>query len=253
MRRKIFFPSSQGIKICGVISNPNSSLDTIITISCHGFLSSKESRTNKALEKKLNETGFSILMFDFFGHGESEGDFAGLTISASVENVLSAIEFLEQSGYTRIGLLGSSFGGMASLLAASKTTDLVFLALKSPVVHYPSMIKSLYGEPMLEEWQKKGFADVEGPDGRKHRLKYNFFEDSLANDGYKACERISIPTLIVHGDKDETVAVDQSQKAAGLIRNCRLETIEGADHRYTKPDDFDRMLDLISEFIRQHS
>lgn len=253
MWRKIFFPSSQEINICGLLSNPTSSLDPLITISCHGFLSSKESRTNTALEKKLSKTGLSILMFDFFGHGESEGDFAKLTISESVDDVLSAIAFLKQSGYTRIGLVGSSFGGMASLLAAAQTMDLVFLALKSPVVHYLSMMKSLYGEPMLEEWRKKGFADVEGPDGQKHTLKYAFYEDSIAHDGYKACERISIPTLIVHGDQDETVPVSQSKKASILIKNCRLEIIEGADHRYTKLDDYDRMLDLISDFIRQHS
>jgi len=253
MRRKFFFPSYEEIKICGFLSNPTSSLDTLITISCHGFLSSKESRTNTALEKKLSKTGLSILMFDFFGHGESEGDFAELTISESVDDVLSAIAFLKQSGYTRIGLVGSSFGGMASLLAAPKTTDLVFLALKSPVVHYPSMMKSLYGEQLLEEWRQKGFADVEGPDGQKHKLKYAFYEDSAANDGYKVCERISIPTLIVHGDQDETVPVSQSQKASVLIKDCRLETLEGADHRYTKPRDFEKMLDLISEFIRQHS
>lgn len=194
-----------------------------------------------------------MLMLDFFGHGESEGDFAELTISESVDDVLSAISFLKDSGYTRIGLVGSSFGGMASLLAAAQTTDLVFLALKSPVVHYPSMIKSLYGEPMLEEWRKKGFADVEAPEGRKHKLKYAFYEDSTANDGYKACERIFIPTLIVHGDLDETVPVSQSRKASGLIKDCRLETIEGADHRYTKPRDFEKVLGLISGFVRQNS
>jgi len=194
-----------------------------------------------------------MLMFDFFGHGESEGDFTDLTISESVDDVLSAILFLKQSGYTRIGLVGSSFGGMASLLAASQTTDLVFLVLKSPVVHYPSMMKFLYGESMLEEWRKKGFADVDGPDGKKHKLKYAFYEDSTAHDGYKACERISIPTLIIHGDQDETVPVSQSQKASRLIKDCQLETIEGADHRYTRPGDFEKVLALISGFICQHA
>lgn len=253
MRKKVFFPDSQGIKVCGLLSNPTSNFDSLITISCHGFLSSKESRTNTFLETRLDEAGLSMLMFDFFGHGESEGDFAELTISAAVDDVLSAIAFLKQTGYKRIGLVGSSFGGMASLLAAAKATDLAFLALKSPVIHYPSMMKSLHGEPMLEIWRRKGFADVEGPDGKKHKLKYEFFVDSRTKDGYRACEKIVIPALIVHGDQDEIVPVAQSQKASGLIKDCRLEIINGADHRYTRPRDFEKMLDLISGFVRQHS
>lgn len=253
MRKKNFFESRQGIKICGLLSNPTSSLKTLVTVSCHGFLSSKESRTNALLEEILVEAGLSMLRFDFFGHGESGGDFAELTISESVDDVLSAIGFLKQSGYKRVGLVGSSFGGMASLLAASQSTDLVFLALKSPVVDYPNMMKFLYGEAMLEEWRKKGFADVQGPDEQTYKLSYAFYEDSTAHDGYEACERISIPTLIIHGDQDETVPVNQSQKASRLIKDCRLEIIEGGDHRYTKPEDFEKVLGLISEFIRHHS
>ncbi len=253
MREKIFFRSSRGFRICGLLTNPTSSFEPLVTISCHGFLSSKQSQTNVILEETLGEAGLSMLRFDFFGHGESEGNFPDLTISESVDDVLSAIAFLKQSGFKSIGLVGSSFGGMASLLAAAQTTDLVFLALKSPVVHYPSMMKSLYGEAMLEEWRNKGFADVDGPDGKKHTLEYAFYEDSTAHDGYKAGARISIPTLIVHGDQDETVPVSQSQKASTLIKGCRLEIIQGADHRYSNPRDFEKMLGLISGFVRQHS
>jgi hypothetical protein len=35
--------------------------------------------------------------------------------------------------------------------------------------------------------------------------------------------------------------------------NCRLEVIEGADHGYSNEEHFKEMLDLISEFIVEHS
>jgi dipeptidyl aminopeptidase/acylaminoacyl peptidase len=62
-----------------------------------------------------------------------------------------------------------------------------------------------------------------------------------------------VPTLIFHGNEDETVPVEQSKKTAGQIDICRLEIIEGADHVYSKIENFEKMLFLISEFIIQHS
>jgi enterochelin esterase-like enzyme len=43
---------------------------------------------------------------------------------------------LKKLGYTKIGLMGSSFGGISSIMAASKTNDLFVLTLKSPVSNF---------------------------------------------------------------------------------------------------------------------
>jgi dipeptidyl aminopeptidase/acylaminoacyl peptidase len=59
--------------------------------------------------------------------------------------------------------------------------------------------------------------------------------------------------LIVHGNKDETVPVEQSKKMAGMIENCRLEIIDGGDHTYSKEENFRKLLELISKFIIQNS
>ena len=75
------------------------------------------------------------------------------------------------------------------------------------------------------------------------------FVDAGKVNAFQAAPKIKIPTLIVHGDKDESVPVEQSQKTAGLIQNCRLEIIEGSDHRFSRPEDFEKMLTLVSSFI----
>jgi len=80
-------------------------------------------------------------------------------------------------------------------------------------------------------------------------LNYSFFEDAKNNNGYEAAKKIKIPTLIVHGDKDESVPVEQSIKTAKLIENCKLEIIKGSDHYYSKPEDFDKMIKLVVDFI----
>lgn len=253
MKEKIFFENSSGIKLCGVVSNPTDDKTNPVIILCHGFSTGKDGRTYIRLEDILNARSISTFRFDFFGHGESEGKFEEITTSEAVDDVLSSIKFLKISGYDRIGLMGSSFGGLASILAASKSDDLYILALKSPVSDYTTMSETRRSEQELEDWKDKGYVELDGPDGERRRLNYSFYEDAEKVDAYQAASDIKIQALIVHGDADETVPVEQSIKTAGLIDNCRLEIIKGGDHTYSLPEHFEQLLDLISEFIIENS
>lgn len=249
MKEKLFFKNSKGNRLCGILSNPTAEKEKPIIILCHGFSTSKDGNTYVRLEKILNEHGVSTFRFDFFGHGESDGKFEEITTSEAVDDILNAIKFLKKSGYKRIGLVGSSFGGMASIITASKTNDLYVLALKSPVSDYLGKIVTQKDKQEIKTWKEKGFIYVPTPDGENHKLNYSFFEDAEKVNGYKCAKKIKVQTLIVHGDKDETVPIEQSIKISSLIENCRLEIIEGGDHTYSKAEHFEKMLDLISKFI----
>lgn len=253
MKEKIFFISSRGDKLWGILSNPTAEKAKPIVILCHGFFRSKDGKTYVGLERILNEKGISTFRFDFFGHGESGGKFEDVTTSKAVDDVLSAIKFLKESGYGKIGLMGSSFGGMASIMAASKVNDLYVLALKSPVSDYSSLFQEHQNEQEIKEITEKGFTYITDIEGKKRKLNISFFIDAQKTNAYQTAENIKIPALIVHGDKDDSVPVEQSQRTASLMGNCRLEVIEGADHGYSNEEHFQQMLDLISGFIVEHS
>ncbi len=253
MKEKLFFTNSKRNKLCAILSNPMSGKEKPIIILCHGFTTGKDGNTFTRLEKILNENGISSFRFDFFGHGESEGKFEEVTTSEAADDILNAIRFLKDSGYRKMGLVGSSFGGLASIIAVSSRTDLYVLALKSPVSDYSDMSIAQQDKQQRDTWKEKGFVSFTNGDGRERRLNYSFFEDAKKIKGYESAKKIKLPALIVHGDKDETVPVEQSKKTAGLIENCRLEIIEGADHRYSNPKHFEKMLDLISQFIINNS
>ncbi len=249
MGEKIYFKNSKGINLCAILSNQVSKKDGPIIILCHGFSTSKDSYTNIRMEEILNKHNIATFRFDFFGHGESEGKFEDITISEAVDDIRSSIKYLKHIGYSKFGLLGSSFGGIASIIAASRTDELYVLALKSPVSDYEEKEYATKSREELEVWKKKGYKYYMDGDSKGLRLNYSFFEDFKNNNGYIAAKRIKIPTLIVHGDKDESVPIEQSRKIARIIKSCKLEIIDGADHRYSKPRDFERMLYLLSKFI----
>ena len=253
MKEKLHFKSSKGTRLWGILSNPTDNRVKPVIILCHGFSTSKDGRTYVHLEEILNKQGISTFRFDFFGHGESEGPFEEITTSEAVDDVLNAIEFLKESGHAKIGLVGSSFGGMASILAASQSDALYILALKSPVSDYKSMAHTRRSDQEIRDWKEKGFVELDSENNEERRLNYTFYEDAEKIDAYGACEKIKVPALIVHGEADETVPVEQGRKAASLIENCRLEIIEGCDHTYSNPDHFERLLNLISRFITENS
>ncbi len=197
----------------------------------------------------LNKKGFSTFRFDFFGHGESAGEFKEITLSEAVDDVQSAIRFVKDFGYERIGLMGSSFGGFASILAAGQSDDLFVLALKSPVSDYLGLLIARDQNIDIEAWKKEGSIFIEAKDEKDLMLDYSFYADAEKINAYAFAKKINVPTLIVHGDQDKTVPLAQSRKATDLIPDCRLEIIEGADHTYSEPPHFEKMLDLISDFI----
>ncbi len=252
MNEKVYFKNSKGQKLVGILSNPTNDKDKPIIILCHGFSTNRDSGKNLNLEKIFGDKGISTFRFDFYGHGESEGKFEDITISEAVDDVLNAIKFLKEEGYKRIGLVGSSFGGISGLMAASKTNELCVLALFCPVSNYKDRDLEKKSEQELKEWKRKGYRMYVSGDGRKLKLNYTFFLDYDNNNGYKAAERVDVPTLIVHGDADESVPVKQSKKTASILKNCKLEIIKGSDHRFSKPEHFDKVLNLISEFIVEH-
>ena len=252
MGKKVSFNNSKGDRLCGIILNPSGSQDKPIIILAHGFSTTKNTNTWTALAPRLAEHAISTFRFDFYGHGESEGKFEDITISEAVDDILQAIKYLKSQGYKKIGLVGSSFGGIASIMAASKTDDLYLLALKSPVSNYEEKSIATQSEGELEDWKEKGYRYYVSGDGTRLRLNYTFYQDFKNNDGYEAAPKINIPTLIIHGDADESVPYSQSVKTSKLIPNCELHTIKGANHGYDNPAHREEMLKAIEGFIVQN-
>lgn len=255
MEQKVYFQNSKGDRLCGLLLDSTGNKGKPVIIIVHGFSSNKNSKNYLTIKDILVKNKISTFRFDLWAHGESEGNFADITISEAVDDILQAIKFLKDKGYKKIGLLGSSFGGISSIIAASKTKDLYLLALKSPVSNHPEKDKLVKTKEELEEWKNRGYMIYEKDDGTKLRVNYTFMLDAQKpeNDGYKAAKKITIPTLITHGDADESVPYQQSLKISKIIKNCQLATIKGADHTYTRPAHAKQMVKAFADFIVKNS
>jgi pimeloyl-ACP methyl ester carboxylesterase len=252
MEQDMTFLDSTGHGISGVLAAPSEPTDRLAVL-CHGFLSTKNSTTNKALSRLLLDRGIATFRFDFFGHGESQDPFEQLTVSRTVKQTTAVLDFVEEQGYRRVGLIGSSFGGLVSILIAAQRPKLSALALKCPVPDFPEMLRLEFGEAGIERWKYKGeIPDVTGG-AKPVNLRYAFFEDLLTYDAYKAAETIQAPVLIVQGDCDEYVPIHQSRRLLEAIRSVKdLRILAGADHGFTTAEDFRTMAAMLADWIVRH-
>lgn len=252
MEQSLTFHDSADHRTEGILAEPDRPTDRLVVL-CHGFLSNKNSTTNKTLTRLLLEEGIAVFRFDFFGQGDSEGPFEQITLTTAIDQAHSAIELVAKRGYRYLGLMGSSFGGLVAVLVAARQPNLKALALKCPVADFPETLQLEFGNERMAHWKQfNEIPNVTGGPGPVP-LQYRLYEDCLKYDAYKAAESIQAPTLIIQGSCDELVPLHQSRQLIEAIQGDRLlEVITGADHGFTKGDDFRRMTTMIAAWFVNH-
>jgi uncharacterized protein len=252
LEETLTFHDRHGHAIAAILSTPDRPT-TSLAVLCHGFLSNKNSTTNKTLTRLLNEQGLATFRFDFFGQGDSDGPFEEITTTVALHQAEAALDLVAVRGYDRIGLVGSSFGGLVAILTAARRRDLACLALKCPVVDFAEELRLTFGFEALAQWKATGtIPNIMGGSDRI-RLKHDFYEDCLGQIAYGPAERISIPTLIVQGERDECVPLHQSKRLYDALKGPkRLDLLPEADHQFTHREDFHQMTTAISDWLMTH-
>jgi uncharacterized protein len=96
------------------------------------------------LAVRLSQAGFHVLRFDYFGCGDSEGDFEEGSLAQWTNDIHSAIEEIrERSGLTSISLIGLRIGATLALQAAVDCRHIESIILWEPVFDGKLHIKEL--------------------------------------------------------------------------------------------------------------
>ncbi|MBU2609541.1 MAG: alpha/beta fold hydrolase [Chloroflexi bacterium] len=110
---EVAFEATDGLTLRGWWIPVNGSQRAVVILHGHGGSMDYDIQRAPA----LHQAGFNVLLFDFRAHGRSQGNLATFGCLER-RDVLGAVEFLKNRGIRRIGLLGFSYGGMISMLAA---------------------------------------------------------------------------------------------------------------------------------------
>lgn len=132
----IKFTNEIGMKLAGRLEWPISrETSTPAVIFAHGFDSGKDSSRGMAVAAALREAGTATFLIDFTGHGESEGSRNESTIERQVNDLLSAVDYLNEIpeiDMKNLGLCGASSGGLVALKTALRENRIRGVALRGP-------------------------------------------------------------------------------------------------------------------------
>jgi hypothetical protein len=115
---------SEGVKIAGILRSPDSaSSPRPAIVQGPGWLGLKDAKLYLPYHEALTSAGFHVLIFDYRGFGDSEGDRGQLMPEMQLQDLINAVTYLEtlpDVDAQNIGAFGSggTGGGNSILLGA---------------------------------------------------------------------------------------------------------------------------------------
>ena len=216
--------------------------DRFTVLLVHGLNSNRAGDNALALADRLYDLGYSVLLFELRGHGESDGD---QVAAGYLErwDVLGAYDFLVERGVPpeRIGVLGNSMGGATALLAVAEEPGIGALVVDSAFADLRDMIaQETARTTVFPEWMVPLFIP-----GMSLLSSLLYGIDIGAVVPERAAATLDYPILIIHGDADTRIPVGQGVRIhASSPAGSEVWLVPGSDH-------VDSFLDSPDEYVRR--
>jgi alpha-beta hydrolase superfamily lysophospholipase len=231
----------------------------------------------------MNMEGWSAFLFDFTGHGKSQGLRSLVNLRVWAYNLRDALTTLQKKGYGPFAVVGLGIGASAALLAAAHDQRIESaVILSTPMILQPSLAERVaYGLASGAAKIKKAIFKRPLTLSRVNELKeMRFLFDEVANEQYvsnermqqayaavpvpdsldsvwmdisEAVQKISLPVLIIHSKEDKIVPTNQSSKILTLLKGLKeIKIIEGSGHALHLDQKKEEVFRLILDWINGH-
>jgi fermentation-respiration switch protein FrsA (DUF1100 family) len=218
---------------------------------CHGIPSGKPKDPADGgypeLAERITREGFIAFIFNFRGAGESGGNF---DLSGWARDLTAAIDYLwELPGLDRahLSLLGFSGGAAVSIYAAARDKRVSCVAACACPAEFTFLNELDEPQKVIDHFRSIGIIRESDFPASVEAWLGGFNEVHPIDHVAGIAPR---PLLLVHGDKDETVALSHARRLyekAGEPK--QLVVIEGAGHRLRQNE---RAMGQVIFWLKNH-
>lgn len=241
-------PSRHGYILRGILNIADETKKTAFVLNLHGFSGSRSGYkyAHTHMARMLAQNGISSARFDFYGCGESDGEFEDMTFTSTLEDTEDLYNWLKTQVFVdadNIILSGQSMGGMVAASAAPKIQP------RALVLMCPGAGMWYGCKERADEMKNKGieFADVEGlrfSTAFNYDLaKYNPFDDAKGYNG---------KTVIIRGTKDNLVDEGTCRKYIEGYKDCQYIEIDGGNHNFASISARQGCEDAVLNFCKEY-
>lgn len=248
-KNKISYKARDGLDIHGYLTLPTDAVagqrhSTIILP--HGGPIARDNHEFDYWVQFFANRGYAVLQMNYRGSSGYGLEFMrsglkswGLSMQDDVED---GVRWAIAEGYAnpdKMCIVGGSYGGYAALMGAVKTPELYKCVISvAGVSDIAAYVKSFDGFRSYERVKKQVGSD---------------FSELKKRSPYYSAEKINTPTLLIHGTKDRSVAVKQSQKMyKKLLKENKPVTyleLEGGDHHLSNNDQRVQVFEAMDNFL----
>ncbi|NQW99946.1 alpha/beta fold hydrolase [bacterium] len=203
--------------------HPGTRADALVILG-HGLTGNKDRPLLVALAQGLSALGWPCLRISYSGNGDSEGRFEDSCISKDVRDLQALLDVVP----TNVSAIyaGHSMGAAVGVLTAARDLRIRGLVSLAGMTHTAAFVEREFagvtpGEGLM--WEDENFP-----------LSREFVEDlTMVGDTLSAAEAVTQPWLLIHGDADDLVPVQDGRDAfdAATGEKKWLE-IPGAGHAF---------------------
>ncbi len=219
-----------------------------IIIFCHGYKGFKDWGAWNVMAKEFATQGYCVIKFNFAYNGgtvEQPIDFPNLNAfgnnnyTKELDDLDSVLNWVEANlssnnniNTNNITLLGHSRGGGIVTIKAEEDSRISNIISLAGICDFGKRTATIGN---LEEWKKEGVKYVlNGRTKQQMPHFYQFYEDFEQNKERltikRAASNLKIPHLIIHGDADTSIAIEEAKNLHQWNPKSELKIIEGANH-----------------------
>lgn len=219
-----------------------------ILIFSHGYKGFKDWGAWNIMAKTFADAGFCFIKFNFSHNGgtvEQPIDFPDLeafgnnNYTKELDDLETVINWVSknptlttEANTNNITLLGHSRGGGIVSIKAEEDSRINNIISLAGVSDFKARFPS--GQ-LLKQWKEQGVMFVENGRTKQQMPHYfQYFEDFESNEKrltiQRAVSSLKIPHLIIHGNDDTSVSVEEAKALHKWNPNSILKIIKGANH-----------------------
>ena len=186
-------------------------MDERFIIYFHGFASSPKAYKGTFLKNTFNARGLSLGTPDL-----NIPSFEKMTYSS----ILESLDAMYLANPVPWFVIGSSMGGyLAARWAELHPERVEAMVLLCPAFDLPGRWEKDHGIELMDAWKKRGHLPIPDATGEHKNLEWHFVEDARRHPTHPISP---VPTLIIHGQQDETIPIESSRKYVQSHANIRL-------------------------------
>ncbi|WP_299614107.1 bifunctional alpha/beta hydrolase/OsmC family protein [uncultured Tateyamaria sp.] len=245
---RITFPGHAGTLDARIDMPEGPHLATAVFAHC--FTCGKDIPAARRVAARLTTMGIAVLRFDFTGLGHSEGEFANTSFTSNVQDLVKAVEYLEDRDLSPSLMIGHSLGG-AAVLKATAQLDQIKAVATIGAPFDPEHVTHNFSDA-LPEIIEKGEAEV-NLGGRPFRIGKGFVEDVTDEALQPAIARLNAALLVLHAPRDTIVSVDNASEIFLAAKHPKsFVTLDDADHLVTKGEHAEYAADIIATWAKKY-